>query len=61
MYRLGKIVMYSAEDICAAFHVTKETAYKVLAMPKSNAVQFGRKVLISEENLLNILSTKNKI
>ena len=58
MCTLGGITMFSAEDICKAFHVTKITAYKILALPQANAVKIGRKILITEQNLSNILSKK---
>ena len=61
MYTLGNMTMYSANDICKAFHVTKETAYRLLALPQANAVKMGRKILISEANLLGVLSKKTKI
>ena len=61
MYTLGNTTMYSADDICKAFHVTKETAYRLLALPQANAVKMGRKILISEANLLGVLSKKTKI
>lgn len=61
MYTLGKIVMYNAEDICKAFHVTKETAYKILDNPQAKVAELGRKKLIAEENLFNILNNKIKI
>lgn len=61
MYQLGKVVMFSADDICDAFHVSKETAYKILSMPQAKTLELGRKKLIAEENLLNIFTTKTKI
>lgn len=61
MYQLGKVVMFSADDICDAFHISKETAYRILAMPQAKTLELGRKKLIAEENLLNIFTTKTKI
>lgn len=53
MYELNGIKMFSADDIKTAFHVSKETAYKLI---KSNAKYIGRKLLISEDNLRKILN-----
>ncbi len=61
MYNLGKIVLYSAEDICEAFHTSKETAYKLLSLPQATVVHLGRKMLISEEMLQNLFNTKIKV
>ena len=61
MYQLGKVVMFTADDICDAFHVSKETAYRILSMPQAKTLELGRKKLIAEENLLNIFTTKTKI
>lgn len=61
MYNLGKIVLYSAEDICEAFHISKETAYKLLSLPQTTVVHLGRKMLISEEMLQNLFNTKIKV
>ena len=59
MIKLGKIIMYTADDIVATFNVSKDTAYKVLNSPKANAVDLGRKKIISEENLYKLLNSRN--
>ena len=61
MFIIGNTTMYGADDICKSLHVTKETAYRLLALPQANAIKLGRKILISEQNLLGILSKKAKI
>lgn len=58
MYKIGKITMYCAEDLCEALHVSKETAYKILSMPQAKIAGLGRKKLITEENLFELLSSK---
>ncbi|MBQ3407870.1 MAG: hypothetical protein IJH12_01530 [Clostridia bacterium] len=58
MYKLGKIVMYDAKDICDAFHVTSVTAYRIFDMPQAKSVKIGKKKLISEDNLLSILNSR---
>lgn len=59
MQKLGKIIMYSADDIVESFKVSKETAYKVLNSPKANSIDLGRKKIISEDNLYNLFNTRN--
>ena len=48
--------MFSADDIKTAFHVSKETAYKLIKSKNANAKYIGRKLLISEDNLKKILN-----
>ena len=61
MYKLGKIVMYTVEDICETFKVSRETAYSILSLPKAQTVELGRKKLISEDSLFSILNSKFKV
>ena len=56
MYELNGIKMFSADDIKTAFHVRKETAYKLIKSKNANAKYIGRKLLISEDNLKKILN-----
>lgn len=56
MYELNGIKMFSADDIKTAFHVSKETAYKLIKSKNANAKYIGRKLLISEDNLKKILN-----
>jgi transposase len=57
MYKLGdNIKTYSANDIVKAFHVSKQTAYTIIHSKEAHAKQLGRKLLVSEENLLNIFN-----
>ena len=51
--------MYTADDIVDTFNVSKDTAYKVLNYPKANAVDLGRKKIISEENLYKLFNSRN--
>ena len=61
MYKLGTIVMYNADDIIEAFHISKETAYKLFALPQAKVAELGRKKLISQEALQSLLNTRIKI
>ena len=53
MENMCGIKMFSAQDICKGLHVTKETAYAIMKMKESGARYVGRKLLISEDNLMN--------
>ena len=56
MFELGGMKMFSAEDIKSAFHVSKETAYRLIKSKDAHAKILGRKLLISEDNLRKILN-----
>lgn len=56
MFELGGMKMFSAEDIKTAFHVSKETAYRLIKSKDAHAKVLGRKLLISEDNLRKILN-----
>ena len=61
MYKLGTIVMYSADDIVEALHVSKETAYKLFTHPQAKVAELGRKKLMSQEALQTLLNSKIKV
>lgn len=61
MFTLGKIKLFSAEDLVEAFHISKETAYKLMSLPQATIVELGRKKLITEDNLFNLLNKKVNI
>ncbi len=56
MFELGGMKMFSAENIKTAFHVSKETSYRLIKSKDAHAKVLGRKLLISEHNLRKILN-----
>lgn len=57
MYKLGEITMYSPEDVCKAFHIGKSKCLKIFKMRELHAVRMGRKLLVSEQNLFNLMNS----
>lgn len=61
MYKLGEIVMYSPDDVCKAFHIGKAKCLKLFKMKELHAVRMGKKLLVSEQNLMNLMSSGKNI
>jgi len=57
MYKLGEIKMYSPDDVCKAFHIGKNKCLKLFKMKELHAVRMGRKLLVSEQNLNNLMNS----
>ncbi len=57
MYKLGEIIMYSPKDVCEAFHIGRAKCLKMFKMKELHAVRLGKKLLVSEENLMKLMNS----
>ena len=57
MYKLGDIVMYSPDDVCKAFHIGKSKCLNIFKLKELKAVRIGKKLLVSEENLMKLMNS----
>lgn len=57
MYKLGEIIMYSPADVCQAFHIGRAKCLKMFKMKELHAVRLGKKLLVSEENLMKLMNS----
>ena len=49
--------MYSPDDVCKAFHIGKAKCLNIFKLKELKAVRIGKKLLVSEENLMKLMNS----